>query len=256
LAWAAQQPAGPVLDQNARETRDHLRQILQQYPPSLTQVLQIDPSLLSKADYLAPYPTLDAYVKQHPEIAHNAAFFIGTAHSPGFGEESQRVQTMRMIDQMVGGLLFFCGFLAVVSGAVYLIRGVIDHRRWLHATKIQTDAHTKIVDRLSTNEDLMAYLQSPSGQKFLSMAPVIDTARTPSAPVGRILWSMQTGIVVAVAGVGLWIANNGIIEELAQVLHIVATLAIAVGLGFIVSAAASFGLSKQLGLINHDTSHA
>src|SRR5262249_24409215 len=160
-------------------------------------------------------------------------------------------QTFRMIDQAMAGILFFCGFISVVGGVVYLIRGTIEHRRWMHATKIQTEAHTKIVDRLSNNEDLMAYLQSPSGQRFLSLAPPIaDPGRAASAPIGRILWSMQTEIVVAVAGAGLWLASGNVIVELAQPLHVVATLAVAVGLGFIVSAAASFGLSKQLGLIN------
>jgi len=32
--------------------------------------------------------------------------------------------------------------------------------------KIQTDAHTKIVDRLSSNEDLLAYMQSTTGSVF------------------------------------------------------------------------------------------
>ena len=81
-------------------------------------------------------------------------------------------------------------------------------------------------------------------------------AQQASAPIGRILWSMQTGIVVAIAGAGLWIASSGVIEELSQVLHIVATLAIAVGFGFVVSAAASYVLSRQLGLIGTSETHA
>jgi len=252
-AWA-QQASAPALDQNARETRERLRQILQQYPPSLGQVLQIDPTLLEKGDYLAPYPMLDAYVKQHPEISHNPTYFLGGYRVPG--EEPQRIQMMRQVDEIMAGILVFCGFLAVVGGVVYLVRGLIDHRRWLHSTKIQTDAHTKIVDRLSSNEELMSYLQSPSGQKLLALAPVAEPGRTPSAPIGRILWSMQTVIVVAIAGAGLWIASSGVIEELSQVLHIVATLAIAVGFGFVVSAAASYVLSRQLGLIGTSETHA
>src|SRR5262245_38257759 len=85
---AAQRPAGgraaeatapqaAVDEQTARETRDRLVQILHQYPPSVGQVLRLDPSLLSKSDYPAPYPTLAAYLGQHPEVAHNPAFFLG-----------------------------------------------------------------------------------------------------------------------------------------------------------------------------------
>lgn len=248
--------AQTVVDQNARETRDRFREILQQYPPSLGQVLQLDPALLTKDDYLAPYPALASYLKQHTEIAHNPAYFLSGVRSGG-GEESQRMQTMRMIDQMMAGLLVFSGLMAVVASAVHLIRGLIEHRRWLYAMRIQTDAHTKIVDRLSNNEELLAYLQSPNGQRLLSLAPAInEPTRSASAPIGRILWSMQTGIVVAIGGLGLWIAGGSVIEELSQPLHVIATLAITVGVGFVVSAAASFGLSRQLGLITTSSTHA
>ena len=36
------------------------------------------------------------------------------------------------------------------------------------------------------------------------------------APLNRILWSVQAGIVLAAAGVGLLFAKNGVIEEVAQ----------------------------------------
>ncbi len=54
----------------------------------------------------------------------------------------------------------------------WLIRTFIDYRRWLRLTRIQTDAHTKLLDRLTSNEDLMAYIQSPSGRRFLESAPI------------------------------------------------------------------------------------
>ena len=164
---------------------------------------------------------------------------------------------MRQVGEAVAGFLVFFGLLAVLGGGIYLLRGLIEHRRWLQATKIQSDAHTRIVDRLSSNEELLAYLQSSTAQRFLAVAPLAaDASHAPSAPIGRILWSMQSGIVVALGGAGLWIASSRVsFEEVSQPLQIVATVAIAVGLGFIVSAAASFGLSRRLGLISVDSTH-
>src|SRR6266481_3970576 len=87
-AAAQPRPAGPraseavqppVDEQSAREARQRLHQILDQYPPSVAQVLRLDPSLLTRPDYLAPYPTLAAYLAQHPEVAHNPVFFLGGA---------------------------------------------------------------------------------------------------------------------------------------------------------------------------------
>jgi len=122
------------------------------------------------------------------------------------------------------------------------------------------DAHTKIVDRLSSNEDLLTYMQSPTGQQFLTASLGVPAAAAAplavGAPFNRILWSVQVGIVVAAAGLGLWLAKNGVIEEVAQPLQVISILAIALGLGFVASAFASYALSRQLGLVQPQQPHA
>jgi hypothetical protein len=242
-------------EQSAGDTRNRLHEILNEYPPSLAQVLRLDPSLLASGDYVTPYPRLAAFLSQHPEVAHNPSFFLGDVRFSG--PEPARVQTMREIRDALFGIMVFLGFAGVVGTVAYLARALIDHRRWLHASRIQTDAHTKLVERLATNEDLLAYVQSPAGQRFLSFAPALPETdvQSLSAPIGRILWSMQTGIVVAIAGLGLWVGKNYVIEEVAQPLTVVAVLAGAIGIGFVVSAIASYGLSRQLGLLR-SSSHA
>ena len=51
-------PNRVIEDQSARDTRQRLREVLDQYPPSVGQVLRLDPSLMMRPDYLAPYPAL------------------------------------------------------------------------------------------------------------------------------------------------------------------------------------------------------
>src|ERR1043166_2155993 len=91
LAQGSSRPApspaavAPGEERDARETRQRLRELLNQYPPSVGRVLQLDPSLLMKTDYMAPYPTLAAFIAQHPEVAHNPAFFVGEPRSEGGG---------------------------------------------------------------------------------------------------------------------------------------------------------------------------
>ena len=248
-------------EQTARDTRERLREILEQYPPSVAQVLRLDPSLLTKPDYLAPYPTLAAYLAQHPEVAHNPVFFLG---GPFDGQQysDNRSHTVNAIENVFIGLEVLLGIVTAILTLAWLARAAIDHRRWLRATKIQTDAHTKIVDRLSSNEDLLAYMQSPTGQRFLSASLGVPSAadvappQVVGAPFNRILWSVQAGIVVAAAGLGLWIAKNGVIEEAAQPMLVVSILAMALGIGFVVSAFASYALSRQLGLVQPHVPHA
>jgi hypothetical protein len=240
---------------NAQRTRDRLREILNQYPPSLTLVLRLDPSLLASQAYLAPYPTLAAFLAQHPEVAHNPSFFVGDSRVAT--PDSTRWQTMRGMSEMsvtFSVTLFFVTALGVMT---YLARSVMDHRRWLHASKVQTDAHNKLFDRMSSNDELLAYIQSPAGQRFLTSTSVVEPeSRAVGAPIGRILWSMQMGVVLALAGVGLWVGKVTVIEELAETMQVVGTLAIAVGIGFIVSALLSWALSHRLGLIHSPSTHA
>src|SRR5436190_20248007 len=72
--------AVPALNSDARQVRDELNTLFEQYPPTLRRVLQSDPTLLTNTAYLAPYPALAAYVAQHPEVPHNPAYFVGTAN--------------------------------------------------------------------------------------------------------------------------------------------------------------------------------
>jgi hypothetical protein len=249
-----------VDERSARDTRERLREIFEQYPPSVAQVLRLDPSLLTKPDYLAPYPTLASFITQHPEVAHNPVFFLGNSFG-GLQYRDSRSQAMSAIQGVFIGLEVLLGIVAGMFAVTWLARAAIDHRRWLRATKIQTDAHNKIVDRLSSNEDLLAYMQSTIGQRFLTAslgsAAIADAVpQIVAAPFNRILWSVQAGIVLAAAGLGLWFAKNGVIEEVAQPLQVVSILAVALGIGFVASAFASYALSQKLGLVQPHVPHA
>jgi hypothetical protein len=252
----APETAAVVDEQTARETRQRLQQVLDQYPPSVPLVLRLDPSLLTRTDYLTPYPALAAFLSQHPEIAHNPSFFLGEARLNG--SDGPRKQPLEVFEDVLGGAALLIGLMSALSAIVWLLRSVIEHRRWLRATKIQTDAHAKIVDRLASNDDLLSYMQSPAGQRFLSSAAVtIDSApQAMSAPFNRILWSVQAGVVLTAVGVGLLFARGSVIEEVGQVLHVLAILAIALGLGFVASALVSYTLSRQLGLVPAQTPDA
>jgi hypothetical protein len=127
----------------------------------------------------------------------------------------------------------------------------MDYRRWLRLSKIQVDVHGKLMDRLSSNEDLLAYMQSSAGRRFLEAAPIpVDPgSRALTAPVGRILWSAQAGIVLMLGGFGLQLVSRRVVEEFAQGLYVMGVVATALGLGFVLSAVVAYFLSKRLGLV-------
>ena len=244
-------------DQNARETRERLHEIFRQYPPSLAEVLRYDPSLLSNDTYLAPYPVLASFLAQHPEVAHNPGYFVGEYRDNQWQNDPRR-QMLQLMEGVLAGVAVLVGFVTLVGVVGWLLKSLIDYRRWLRLSKVQTEAHSKLLDRLTSNEDLLAYIQSSPGRRFLESAPIpIDpTTRPISAPVGRILWSVQAGMVVAMGGLGLLYVSHEIpigtpaYSDLSLPLFVLGSVAIALGGGFVLSALVAYIISRRLGLFD------
>jgi hypothetical protein len=253
-------PAAPVAvpyeaeRRNAEETRDRLRDVINQYSPSLFEVFRHDPSLLLNDQYLASYPGLAGFLQQHPEIGHNPTFFVG---EPQWSRNRDpRTATIDAWKETIQHFTIIGAFGLAAFVLTWLIRTFIDYRRWLRLTRIQTDAHTKLLDRLTSNEDLMAYIQSPSGRRFLESAPIaLDGGSKPvSAPVSRILMSLQAGVVLAAGGFGFIYASGRALEDVGPGLFTIGVLAIAFGAGFFASAILAYGLSERLGLLTPSSS--
>ena len=251
-------PAAPHVvvdgDQNAGQTRQRLMDLLQNYPPMLGHVLRLDPSLLSNPEYLNPYPALAAFLAQHPEVAHNPDFFLErVVRIDRFGvADDPRFRARQEFYSMLNGLAAFCVFLVAMGVVIWLIRLIVLQRRWNRTSKVQFDTHAKLLDRFTSNEDLLAYVQTPAGRRFLEATPIPiqqDQPRPIGAPLSRILWSVQVGVVLAVGGLGLLYVSSRFTEEPAQFFMVIGVVTIALGVGFMMSAVAAYALSRRLGLM-------
>jgi hypothetical protein len=234
---------------DAQRVKEEMARLLEHYPPALRSMLALDPGLLENQSYLAPYPALVSFLNAHPEIARAPSFYID-----GSGPRTHQdtaAQIMEMWRDVLNALAVFAGFGMGIGLLVFLLRTLVDYRRWNRLAKVQTDFHTKILDRFAANNDLLTYIQSPAGSKFLQSTPImLDAApRSMGAPLGRILWSLQGGIVLIAGGCGLEIVSGRVGEDAAQPLHALGVLGIALGLGFVASAIISFAISHRLGLI-------
>jgi hypothetical protein len=251
-AAPVQQPL-PGEDVGAEQVRDRLRQVLDQYPPSLRRILQLDPSLLSNADYLATYPTLARFVATHPQVSHNPAFFIGTPE----WEEPQRPSSdaVRIFDRFSEAATITLVFAVIASTLIWLTKTLIDYRRWARLSKVQVEVHSKLLDRFSASDELLAYIRTPAGSRFLESAPIpLDAAPARvSAPLGRILWSVQVGLVLVCAGIGFAYMSGRTLPEVASLVWVIGVLAISLGVGFVLSAGVSWLLSRRLGLLEPAT---
>jgi hypothetical protein len=239
----------PVFQESAdaRITREQLQRLLRQHPPAVGEVLGRDPSLLTRADYLAPYPVLWAFLQKHPEIARNPSYFLGDFR---YYEPRPQDRSLEMFQIILAGTGVAAGMSALLGVFVWVVRSIIDHRRWLRLSRVQAEVHTKLLDRLTTNEDLLSYIQSPAGRRFLESAPITldQEPRATSAPVSRIIWSLQAGLVLAALGSGFWFVQRNVSAEAAEGFFIIGVLAVALGVGFTASAVLAYVVSSRLGL--------
>lgn len=176
---ATEQPAANPFPVNVEQTRRQLELIMKQYPPSLDEIFRADPSLLTNQDYLALYPALISFLNQHPEVAHNPSYFFGQM---SYDRDSDATRMWRDLSE-AGAII------GVATSAIFLftwlIRTGIDYRRWSRVSKVQESVHSKLMDRLTSNEELLTYIQTPAGKRFLESAPIpLDAGPQPmAAPV-------------------------------------------------------------------------
>jgi hypothetical protein len=234
--------------QDSRKVREQLTRFLDAAPPELGMVLRLDPSLLRSPGYLAPYPELASFVAAHPEVAQHPAFFLEDVR--GFSPEPVETVGSRMAMRLIGDFTAFAVFLVVTAVLAWLVKTLIAQRRWSRLSRIQTEVHGKLLDRLASNEELLVYVQSPAGRRFLESAPipVEDAPSSVAAPVARILWSVQAGVVLVAAGIGLWTIARGLQGEAAQAMSAFGTFSVAIGIGALAAAGISAVLSQRLGL--------
>ena len=112
--------------------------------------------------------------------------------------------------------------------------------------KYQYDLQTKLLEKFTNTEELMEYLQGDAGQQFL-----VSATAEKSDPRGKILGSIQTGLVLLTGGTAFMFLKDQIAEA-KEGFVFVGTLGVALGVGFLLSAGVAYYLSKSWGVINGD----
>jgi len=115
--------------------------------------------------------------------------------------------------------------------------------------RMQADVQLKLLDKVGTGAELLAYAETEAGKQLLESLKVERVT-----PHGRIIGAVQAGIVFLFLGGALLILRHQVSAG-DEGLTILGTLSMALGAGFALSAAASYFLSKTLGLLNGTANH-
>ena len=115
--------------------------------------------------------------------------------------------------------------------------------------KLQADVQSRLLEKVGTGQDLLAYAQTDAGKHMLESLQVERVIS--QVPYTKILGALQAGIVLfCFGGAMLWLRGHVSTAQSADGFTVLGALAIALGLGFGFSAAASYFLSRSWGLLN------
>ncbi len=133
------------------------------------------------------------------------------------------------------------GILAVLG---WIVRTIVHSVRAQRIAKLQAELQTRLLDKFGSSQELVGYLESAAGQRFLESATIERRN-----PYGRILGSVQAGTILTLVGLALFFLE-GRWPETEEGFLFLATLGVALGIGFLLSGAAAYFLSKSWGLID------
>lgn len=110
---------------------------------------------------------------------------------------------------------------------------------------VMTDFNNKLLDRMGSVKDFSEFLQTDGGAQFIERVTAGGTR--PEIRL-TILRSLQTGLVLLCLGVGLivlaWVLRSDFPYGETHILSVTGTIALSLGVGFLLSAAAAFRLAN------------
>lgn len=251
---AATQLANP---DNLEETQRQLIQLLRMNP-KLTSVVARDPDLLANQPYIQQNnPELEQFLQSHPEVVRSPDFYLFSNLGPGSRERRlqqelwpERVGEPAGIDW--SDIIPLLVFILVLSALLWMVRVFLENRRWNRVFQVQSSMQAKLLERFGSSEDLLAFLRTDEGRRALELPPIpvaLEHGIRSGSPVGRVLLSTQVGILLTLAGAGLLRLRAHFAPPSATPLLVFGTLALMVGIGFILSAAISYLLARHLDLL-------
>ena len=233
--------------------------------PSLTSVVARDPSLLSDPAYVERNnPELAAFMAAHPDIAKNPDFYLFGHLKEGGDDREQALErtvwpdmvperyhpsgAADVVDKMVPMIVV----IAIFGALVLITRFIFESRRWSRTFKMQSEVHSRLIDKFSTSQELAAYMETEAGRRFLEAAPISTGASAgPFVPnvVARVLTPLQIGFVMVLLGIGFLLLRNVGDKDTAESMLITGTIMLMPGIGFILSAGATWAVAHRLGLM-------
>src|SRR5437588_6383093 len=143
-------------------------------------------------------------------------------------------------------VILFPIFFTLIGFVIWTIFSTIRRSK---TERLQAELQTKLLEKFGSGQELLAYVQSDAGKRFLESLTMEQ--RT---PYGRILGAAQVSVILVLLSLA-FLFLRGRIAGADEGFLVFGTITLSLGLGFGLSAALSYYLSKSFGLLTESTAH-
>jgi len=117
--------------------------------------------------------------------------------------------------------------------------------RW-RQSKYRLNIQLKLIDKISSSDDLMKFVSTGAGEKFISSSN-FETLSSKN----KIMSAIYKGIIFSMVGLALFLIKNVALET-APVFLIFGAISLAIGLGYIIATIVSLSMAKKLGMMKDE----
>jgi hypothetical protein len=153
-----------------------------------------------------------------------------------------------IVQQILSNITVTIFGVAIIICIAWIVVTIVTALKQRANTRTRGEIYNRLIDKFGTAPEMVAFLQSEAGRQFIE-----ENALQTISPIGKILASIQRGIVLTLPGAGLLVAGNIFGGSLGGDLYIVltvgGTVGLMVGIGLLISAAVSYQLCKAWGIL-------
>ncbi|HEY6292922.1 MAG TPA: hypothetical protein VI455_15335, partial [Terriglobia bacterium] len=154
-ASQTEQPGPAEIDSE----RGALDRFLDAHPEIESDVVR-EPHQISDPNYIHEHPELQAFLESHALVKADPRAFISPTN---WRFENQRNETDEFLSYFIPFSVFICMLLAVL----WVLRLVLENRRWNKSFRVHEEVHTKLIDKFASGQELTAYMESEAGRRLL-----------------------------------------------------------------------------------------
>ena len=133
----------------------------------------------------------------------------------------------------------------VTFATAWVITVIIKAFKEKSILRTRAELYNRLLDKFGSGGEFVEYLESETGRQFVEEITVQS-----AAPTNKILGSIQKGVIMTLIGFGMIVlATLFFGGDLFNVIAVGGTIALMLGIGFLISTAITYRLSKSWGLI-------